>query len=282
MKLQIQNTGQAKIVVQDQEGYTDFVMEVAAGQTESKVVTRDLVQRIAPLLNAMEAAGDVRDAIGTTILKGMRWSVLLDATDEDRAVTEGLAGLPLLQELQLAGLSTGTPATDVVAVGTGLLGGQEKATLQVSNAAGTAVLDFEAVAPGAPGNDISVVMVQGAGALGVVVTANQIEITTAAGGSTTAAIIAAVNGDADAKLLVQNSIDTAGTFDEDVAEAFLEGGEGPGVSLTAGDTALSLTEVSASQLTFDIPGGISTSGYIIPLVFRNGPHITSLSVPVVA
>lgn len=279
MKLQIQNTGQATITVKDNEGYTDFVMDVAAGQTESKPVTRDLVQRLAPQLAELE--GETRNAVGTLIV-GMRWSVLLDATDDDRAAGEGLAGLPTLNELQAANYSTGGGATDVVATGTAMLGNQAKATLSVSNAAGTAVLDFEAVTPGGPGNAISVVMVQGVGALGVVVTSNQIEITTASGGSTTAAIIAAVNGDADAKLLVQASIGTAGTFDEDVDEAYLSGGTGPGVSLSLNGTACSITELTDTQITFDIPSGISANGYIVPLEFRNGPHITRLSVPVVA
>jgi hypothetical protein len=279
MKLQIQNTGQATITVKDAEGYTDFVMDVAAGQTESKPVTRDLVQRLAPKLLAME--GETRNAVGELIV-GMRWSVLLDATDDDRAAGEGLAGLPTLNEFQAANYSTGGGASGAVATGTAMLGNQEKATLSVSNAAGTAVLDFEAVTPGAPGNAISVVMVQGVGALGVVVTANQIEITTASGGSTTAAIIAAVNSDADALLLVQASIGTAGTFDEDVDEDYLSGGTGPGVSLSLNGTACAITELTDTQVTFDIPSGISGNGYIVPLAFRNGPHITRLSVPVVA
>jgi hypothetical protein len=246
------------------------------------VVSRDLVQRLAPTLNAMEAAGDVRDAIGTTILKGMRWSVLFDTTDEDRSVGEGLAGLPSLHELQLAGISTGTPAAAVVATGTGLLGNQTKASLSVTDAAGTMEMLLTAVSPGAPGNAISCDVITPATTLEVTVAANKITVRPASGGSTIADIVIAINAEADALLLVQASTVTGGTLNEAVAEAYLEGGNGPGVSLSANGTALALSEVTDTQLTFAVPSGISTSGYIVPLEYRNGPHVSRLSVPVIA
>ena len=280
LKLQIQNVGEATVVVKDLEGYTDFVMEIEKGATKTKDVSNDLVQRIAEKLKALETLQWNTD--GDVVLVGIRWSVLASDAGDDRGMQEGLAGLPSLNEAQVANYSTGGGASDAVATGTGLLGNQVKATLEAANAAGDAQVDFEAVNPGAPGNAISVVFITPASTLQVQVSANQIEIRPAAGGSTASAIAAAVNADSNAKLLVQASEGVAGTINEDIAEAYLDGGIGPGVSLTLGGTACVLTEVTDTQLTFDIPTGISTNGYIIPLEFRNGPHVSRLSVPVVA
>jgi len=280
MKLQLQNVGEATIVVKDDEGYSNFVAEVAKGETKSWVVNRDVVQRLAPKLKELE--GESRTAEGVLVV-GLRWSVLLDDTDEDRGVTEGLAGLPALNEFQAASYSTGGGAAGAVATGTGLLGNQVKAAKTIGNVAGSASIDFEAVTPGAPGNAVSVEFATPAGG-GVVigVVANKITITPAAGGSTTSAIATAVNSDADAQLLVQATENVAGTINEVIAEKWLEGGKGPGVSMTLGGTACSLTELTDIQATFDIPSGISGAGYIVPLEFRNGPHISRLAIPVVA
>lgn len=280
MKLQLQNTGEATIVVKDDEGYSNFVAEVAKGETKSWVVTRDVVQRLAPKLKELE--GESRETDGTLVV-GLRWSVLFDDTDEDRGVNEGLAGLPSLTDLEAQNYSTGGGATDVVCNGTGLLGNQVKATKTIGNVAGDASIDFEAVTPGAPGNAVSVEFATPAGG-GVViaVVANKITITPASGGSTTSAIATAVNGDADAKLLVQAAENVAGTINEVIAEQYLDGGKGPGVSMTLGGTACSITELTDTAVTFDIPTGISAASQIVPLEFRNGPHASRLSVPVIA
>lgn len=278
MKLQLQNVGQATIVVKDLEGYTDFVGEVATGDTETYLVSRDLVQRLAPRLKEMEEL--VKDSEGN-VLVGLRWSVLLDDDDDDRGAGEGLAGLPSLNEFQAASYSTGGGASDAVATGTGLLGNQVKATLSVIE--GTAQLDLEAVAPGAPGNDISFELGTPAGGATVVaVVANKITVTPLAGGDSVANIRDAINADADAKLLVQASEGAAGNLTAAQAEQHLDGGSGPGVSLSLGGTACVLSEVSDTQLTFDIPSGISAASQIVPLDYRCGPHLTRLSVPVVA
>lgn len=278
MKLQLQNVGQATIVVKDLEGYTDFVGEVATGDTETYLVSRDLVQRLAPRLKEMEEL--VKDSEGN-VLVGLRWSVLLDDDDDDRGAGEGLAGLPSLNEFQAASYSTGGGASDAVATGTGLLGNQVKATLSVIE--GAAQLDLEAVAPGAPGNDISFELGTPAGGATVVaVVANKITVTPLAGGDSVANIRDAINADADAKLLVQASEGAAGNLTAAQAEQHLDGGSGPGVSLSLGGTACVLSEVSDTQLTFDIPSGISAASQIVPLDYRCGPHLTRLSVPVVA
>jgi hypothetical protein len=280
LKLQIQNVGEATVVVKDLEGYTDFVMEVAKGETKTKDVSNDLIQRLSAKLKALETLQWNTD--GDVVLVGIRWSVLASDSADDRGMVEGLAGLPSMNEFQAANYSTGGGATDAVATGTGLLGNQVKASLQMATVDGSARVDFEAVNPGAPGNGVSVEFATPAGVLAVAVVANKITVTPAAGGSTAAAIAAAVNGDANAKLLVQASEGVAGTVNEAIAEKYLDGGIGPGVSLTLNGTACVLTEVLDGQLTFDIPAGISAAGYIIPLEFRNGPHITRLSVPVAA
>lgn len=279
-KLQVQNVGEATVVIKDLEGYTDFTLEVAKSATKTKNVTTDLIQRISDKLKALETLQWNTD--GDTVLVGIRWSILADDDIDDRAMIEGLAGLPSLLELQAENYSTGGGASDAVATGTGLLGNQVKATLSMATAAADAQVDFEAVNPGAPSNDISVVFITPASTLAVTVTANQIEIRPASGGSTASAIATAVNADADAKLLVQASEGVAGTVNEAIAEKYLDGGVGPGVSLTLGGTACVLTEVADTQLTFDIPTGISAASRIVPLEFRNGPHISRLAVPVVA
>jgi len=279
MKLQLQNVGEATIVVKDPKGYTDFVAEVATSVTSSFDVSTDLLQRIAPSLKELETL--VKDAAGTVLI-GLRWSVLASDDIDDRAMGEGLAGLPSLNELQATNYSTGGGASDVVASGTGMLGNQVKATLTSKIAAGTVGVDFEAVTPGAPGNAISVEFVTPASTLLVSVVANKITIRPASGGSTAANIATAVNAEADALLLVQASEGTAGTVNEAIAEAFLDGGTGPGVSLSLNGTACAITALSDTEATFDIPTGISADGYIVPLEYRNGPHVSRLSVPVVA
>lgn len=277
-KLQVQNVGEATIVVKDFEGYSDFIMEIAKGETKTKEVTTDILQRIAEKLKGLETP--VYSSDGTILIAGLRWSVLASDDLDDRAMQEGLAGLPNLTEFQAASYSTGAGATDVVAAGTGLLGNQVKASAQFLE--GTARLDLEAVAPGAAGNDISAEIVAPTGVLTISVVANKITIQPASGGSTVADIVNAINTDADAKLLVQASVGVAGTVNAAVAEAYLMGGTGPGVSLTLNGTACVLTEVSDTQLTFDIPSGISAASRIVPLEYRNGPHVSRLSIPVVA
>jgi len=278
LKLQIQNVGEATVVVKDLEGYTDFVMEVEKGATKSKDVTNDLVQRMAEKLKALETLQ--WNADGSLVLVGIRWSVLASDAGDDRGMVEGLAGLPSLNEYQNADYSTGSGETDLIATGTGLLGNQVKATKNIANVAADAQVDFEAVNPGAPGNAISVEFITPASTLAVTVAASKISIRPASGGSTAAAIAAAVNGDASAKLLVQATEGVAGTVNEAIAEQWLAGGIGSGVSLTMNGTACVLTEVLDAQLTFDVPSGISAASRLVPLEFRNGPHVSRLTVPV--
>lgn len=277
LKLQLQNVGQATIVVKDLEGYTGFVAQVATGVTSTYEVSRDLVQRLAPRLRDMETP--VLGVDGT-ILVGLRWAVLA-GTSDDRAMDEGLAGLPSLTEFQAASYSTGAGGTDLVAAGTGLLGNQTKASLAV--VLGAAQLDLEAVTPGGAGNDISFVVATPAGVGNVIaVVGSQITVTPKAGGDTVANIAAAINADTDALLLVQATVGAAGNIDAAIAEANLAGGVGDGVSLSLGGTACSITELTDTQITFDVVSGISTATYWIPLEYRNGPHVSRITVLVAA
>lgn len=279
-KLQITNIGHATFIVKDFEGYTDFVVEVAQGLTETRDISEDVLQRIAAQLRSMETP--VRDVEGN-VLAGIRWAVLASDNLDDRAMPEGLAGLPSLNELQAANYSTGGGGTDVIAVGTGLLGNQVAATGSIANALNTARIDLVATVPGAPSNVITLAIATPAGGSTVVgVVGNAITVTPLAGGDTAANIVAALNGDPSAKLMVQAVVGTAGSFTAAVAAAKLSGGVGAGVSLTLNGTACVLTEVLDTQLTFNIPTGISAASRIVPLEYRNGPHISRLSVPVVA
>lgn len=281
LKLQVQNIGQASITIKDQQGYTDFVMDVASGVTATKNISRDLLERIETQLKAYETP--IMDSLGTTVVIGVRWTVLTDATLDGRGMPEGLAGLPALNELRAASYSTGAGGTNVVATGTGLLGNQVAATKTIANAAGTARIDLAATLPGAPGNDITFAIATPAGgATLVAVVGSAITVTPLAGGDTAANIIGVVNADPSAKLLVQATVGVAGSFTAAVAAVKLTGGVGPGVSLVLDGTACVLSEVANGQLTFDIPTGISAASRVVPLEYRNGPHITRLSVPVVA
>jgi hypothetical protein len=278
-KLSVTNVGEATVVLKDLQGYSGFVMEIEKAHTVTADVTQDVLERVTPQLQGLETP--LLDSLGN-VLSGARWSVLTSDDIDDRAMGEGLAGLPSLTEFQAANYSTGGGAVGAVATGTGFLGNQIKATLKIYNAAHTLRLDLEAVTPGAPGNDISCEIITPSATLDVSVSGNKITIRPASGGSTVADIVTAINLDTDALLLVQASLGVAGTVNAAVAEAHLSGGKGPGVSLTLNGTACSITAITDTSLTFDVASGISASGRIVPLDFRNGPHVSRLSVPVAA
>lgn len=278
MKLRLQNVGQATITVKDLQGYSSFVAEAAGGETVDTEITQDVLQRIAPSLRDLEN-NVMKDDLGN-ILVGLRWSVMANGDADDRALTEGLAGLPTVLEYQDTDYSTGTPVADSVATGTALLGNQVKASAQLLH--GTARLDLEAVAPGAPGNSVSCEIITPSSTLLVSVAGNKISVRPAAGGSTVTDIATAINAHATAKYMVQATEGVAGTIDAAVAETFLAGGIGPGVSLTLGGTACPITALTATQVTFDPPGGISAAGRIVALDYRCGPHLSRLSIPVIA
>ena len=281
MKLRLQNVGQATVVIKDLQGYSTFVGEVTGGHTEDYEVTQDILQRIAPQLRDLESSV-IKDEVGN-VLVGFRWSVLADGAD-DRAQTEGLAGLPNIIELQAASYSTGGGATGAVATGTTLLGNQVKATAQLFS--GLKRLDIAAVLPGAPGNSLSVAILTPAGGPGApvinIVGSNLVTVTPQSAGDTVANIAAAINADATAKLLVKATVGVGGTITAAVAAKALTGGIGPGVSLTLGGTACVIKELLTGSITFDAPTSISAASRIVPLDYRNGPHLSRLSVPVVA
>jgi len=281
LKLQVQNIGLATVVIKDPEGYSNFVMEIPTGETKTQLITNDVLQRIESALKAYETP--VMDSLGTTVVVGVRWTVLTDATLDTRGMPEGLAGLPSLNEFQAASYDNSAGATDAVATGTGLLGNQVAATGSIQNAAATAKINLAATLPGAPSNGISLAIATPAGGATVVaVVGSAITVTPLAGGDTAANIIGVINADASAKLLVQATVGTAGSFTAAVAAVKIAGGKGPGVSLSLDGTACVLSEVTNTQLTFDIPTGISAASRIVPLEYRNGPHVSRVSVPVVA
>ena len=273
-KIQLQNVGTIPIIIRDPSGYTDFVAEVPPNSTVTAVISANTLGYIAPLLNTMEGENP-----SNSLIK-LRWAVLASEDVDDRAEEEGLAGLASLTELQLSAYNTTGGDADAVAVGTNLLGGQTKAALQVL--IGTARLDLEAVVPGSAGNAISCEVIAPSATLDISVGGNKITIRPATGGSTVADIVSAINLSATARLLVQAVEGVAGTFNAALAEQTLTGGRGAGVSLTLSGVACLITELTNTQITFDIPSGISTSTYIVPLDYRNGPHVSRLSVPVIA
>ena len=281
MKLRLQNIGQATIVLKDFEGYSTWVAEVAKNTTLDTEVTEDLLQRIAGKLRELEAS-PVKDVVGNVLI-GLRWSVIADGAD-DRAQTEGLAGLPNIIELQAAAYDNSSGLTDAIATGTALLGNQVKAAAQLFS--GLKRLDVAAVLPGAPGNGLSVAILTPAGGPGApvinVVGGNLVTVTPQSAGDTVANIATAINADATAKLLVKATVGVAGTITAAIAAKPLTGGIGAGVSLTLGGTACVIKELLLDKVTFNAPTGISAASRIVPLDYRNGPHLSRLSVPVVA
>ena len=280
MKLRLQNIGQATIVVKDLQGYSPFVGEVAGGHTEDYEITEDVLQRVAPQLRDLEAA-PIKNVVGT-VLVGLRWSVLADGAD-NRGQIEGLAGLSTLTELQAAAYDNSAGLTDAVATGTGLLADQVKAAANLVQ--GAAILHVAAVLPGAPGNGLSVAVGTPAGAPGapvVTVVGSVVTVTPQAGGDTVANLVIAINTDVVAKLMVKASIGHAGSVTAAIAAKALTGGIGPGVSVTLGGTTCVVKELLDTSLTFDAPSGISAASRWVALDLRNGPHLSRLTVPVVA
>lgn len=96
----------------------------------------------------------------------------------------------------------------------------DRARLSVTN--GTAIMNFVAAKVGSAGNDITIEVATGAGALSISVTGNAIRITLASGGSTAAAIQFAWTA-AAAKLAVF-IVKTGGTFSAAIAATQLAGG----------------------------------------------------------
>jgi hypothetical protein len=276
--LRITNVGETEITLQDPAGISSFSRTIAKAATVDIDVSQDLMERLAPLLKKLE--GEARDATSGKVISGARWSLLRGSAHDIRTLIEGVTGQPVLTELQAANYSTGTGAASVTVVGTALLGNQTKASKQILS--GTPRLDLEAVVPGAPSNAYSFVLaVSGSSAIAVAVANSKITVTIKTAGETIADIRDAINSDASAKLLVKASEGVAGTATTAVAEKYLEGGKGPGVSAALNGQALSILEVSDTTLKVVFPTGISANGRIVPLDFKNGPHSSRISVPVV-
>jgi hypothetical protein len=99
---------------------------------------------------------------------------------------------------------------------------------------GTAALTITALKPGDPGNDFTVVIVQGAGALAVAMVGTDITITLAAAGSTADAVATAINANAaDTDGYVRCASGGGGTV-LIADQANLEGGVGAGFTCTVG------------------------------------------------
>ena len=276
--LRIVNVGETDITLQDPSGITSFSCTIAKGATVDKDVSQDLLERLAPLLKKWE--GETHAATTKKVIAGLRWSLLKGDDIDIRMLNEGVVGQPVLTLFPAASYSTGTGAATVACVGTGLLGGQTKATAQLLS--GTARLDLEAVIPGSPSNAYSCeIVISGSSAIDVAVANGKITITVKTAGETVADIFAAVNADTDAKLLVKASEGVAGTVTAAVAETNLEDGEGPGASLSLGGTACSILAVTATALTCALPTGVGANGNIVPLTYKCGPTTTQLSIPVV-
>jgi len=279
LTLQIQNLGVAPIAFKDPQGYTEFSAEVAAVTTSTFAVSADLLDRLYTQLQGLETPVLASD--GTTILAGIRWNVLASTADA-RVSPEGSSGLPVVNGVNVTAIDVSS-GNDATLSGAALITGQVKATALI----GTTALGFTATAvvPGSAGNDIAVVVnacpVTGE-AIVVGVVGSVITITPVHDGSTAAAIIAAVNADSVAKYLVLLS-DGHGTFTAaGIAHKHLATGAGPGVSVSANGTSCPIYATSPTAVSCTIPTTVATAGHVVSLDYRNGNHVSRLSLPVVA
>lgn len=168
-------------------------------------------------------------------------------SDVERAVLalEGRDAFPdLLTSTGGIGAANGTDS--LVLFGRNFLAGRAQATARVGG------VDYTACRPGTPGNAITIAVVAGNGVLSVDVAGDAITVTLADGGSTAAAIAAAVNASASAKKLVSAAA-VAGAPDVTAAisATALSGGTGEGlkvISYYVADGVLTTTELTVSAL----------------------------------
>jgi len=195
--------------------------------------------------------------------------------DRDNLLKEGLKNIeersasnyPEIQSLSadLVNLGTSSPLTDLVLTGVNFEGDTEKASGETSSSAGA--ISFEAVLPGV--QTITVTIVDDGTVLAVDAdpSAGTVEVTHGDGGaSTAAAIVAAINADAEAKYMVNATVDTAGAMDAD-EDVTLSGGTGDLMTLSLGDVAVDgtasgtgITDVSDTEVTFDFDATGLTDG----------------------
>lgn len=150
-------------------------------------------------------------------------------SDVERAVL-ALESRDTLPQLYVASgsIDVSEDGTDsLVLYGANLLAGRAKASGTIAG------ITLTALRPGTPGNDISLAIAVGAGALAVAVVGNAITVTLAAAGSTVADIVTAINGHATASTLVDAAVGTAGLLTTATAATKLSGGTGEGFVVTA-------------------------------------------------
>lgn len=282
-KLSIENVGLTTVVIKDLEGYTSWKADVASGVTGTYNVSQDLIDRIAPTLALLE--GEPRQT-NNTVLTGIRWSILASADQDDRALSEGLSGLPQLLYSSVTGYDAESGNADITLTGTGLLGTKQvKSSVNISNlTVATATLVLTAVKPGSTGNDISCQVAVDTGVAPLTITVpstNTIVVTLAAAGNTCLAIATAINVHAAAKLLVQATVGLgdAIAFTAAVAKTYLYGGKGPGMSLTLSGTACTISATSATSITCSLPADVLLGETVVYLNLVVGPHSSILPIP---
>src|SRR3989304_2806812 len=144
--------------------------------------------------------------------------------DRDNLLKEGLKNIeersasnyPEIQSLSadLVNLGPSSPLTDLVLTGVNFEGDTEKASGETSSSAGA--ISFEAVLPGVQTITVTIVADGTVLAVDADPSAGTVEVTHGDGGaSTAAAIVAAINADAEDKYMVNATVDTAGAMDAD-------------------------------------------------------------------
>lgn len=111
---------------------------------------------------------------------------------------------------------------------------------------------------GEAGNKVSITINTGTGALGVAVSGTDITVTLANGGSTSSQIKGAIDGDANAKVLVAVDASGSSNVTAAVAKTSLTGGSGDGISLfvyrdngTVVDLSSSIKSISDTKIALN-------------------------------
>lgn len=195
-----------------------------------------------------------------------RDNVLAEAMKNMEARSDSNYPAVLSMDNDLHNLSVGGSAlTGIVITGTNLLGDSEQATGSTSLSAGE--VSFEAIRPGE--QTITITITEGGTTLGVTAdaAAGTIAIVHGSGGSgaggvaTATELAAAVNTDAEAKFMVEATVETAGDIDADETVTVTTSGPDPGglayatlgdVSMDGDEAGFGFTAWTNTAITMDI------------------------------
>lgn len=240
--------------VQIQDDFpSEGLLAVNIDKDESKDVELSWgqLQRIEDQLSSLESLGYITYTVSV--------SSVLDA----RTQVGEVAGQPLLDYTSVAIVSAGSGTTDVVANGVNLLAGAAFAEVTLGDVAvPNDTMRIRALIPGTDANEYSIEIIDvDAANLAVSVVGNVITVNFGGDSGATIdvdAVIAAINAEATAKLMVLAERGTDGDgsgITVVTAETLLTGGLGSGIALTMGgdDCIITAIDETTGATTFNSP-----------------------------